>query len=71
MKGGMNMVELNSQGDDKNQREMFFTGLSTDTKPIIWKGITPPQFSLFFELDTWAVYVFDYENKQWRTKPST
>ena len=65
------MVELNSQGDDKNQREMVFTGLSTDTKPIIWKGITPPQFSLFFELDTWAVYVFDYENKQWRTKPST
>ena len=64
------MVELNSQGDDKNQREMFFTGLSTDDKPIEWKGITPPQFSMFFEMDTWTIYVFDYENKIWRTKPS-
>lgn len=64
------MVALNSQGDDKNQREMFFTGLSTDTKPTEWKGIIPPQFSIFFELDTWAVYVFDYQNRQWRTKPS-
>lgn len=64
------MVQLNASGDDKNQKEMFFTGLSTDTKPTEWKGITPPQFSIFFELDTWAVYVFDYQNKQWRTKPS-
>lgn len=67
MKGGMNnMVQLNSTGDDKNQKEYFFTGLSTDTKPIEWKGITFAQMSIFLELDTKKVFLFDIENKIWR-----
>lgn len=66
MKGGMNMVQLNAQGDDKNQKEMFFTGLSTDTKPTTWNGFVIPQFSVFLELDTKKVFLFDFENRVWR-----
>lgn len=64
------MVELNARGDDKNQKELFFTGLSTDTKPTMWKGARIPQLSIFFEIDTWIPYIFDAENQQWRTKPT-
>ena len=64
------MVELNARGDDKNQLELFLTGLSTDTKPTMWKGAHIPQFSIFFEIDTWTPYIFDAENQQWRTKPA-
>ena len=64
------MVQLNSVGDDKNQKELFLTGLSTDIKPTMWNGARIPQFSIFFEIDTWIPYIFDVENQQWRTKPS-
>lgn len=60
------MVQLNAQGDDKNQKEYFFTGLSTDVKPIEWNGITFAQMSIFLELDTKKVFLFDIENKIWR-----
>ena len=66
MKGGMIMVQLNSTGDDKNQKEYFFTGLSTDTKPTKWKGVTFAQMSIFLELDTKKVFLFDLENRVWR-----
>lgn len=59
------MVELNQQGEIKNQNEMFFTGLSTDEKPLKYNGITPPQFSMFYEIDTGDTYIFDAESKTW------
>lgn len=59
------MVQLNAQGDDKNQKEMFLTGLSTDEKPTEWHGFIPPQFSIFYELDTGHFFVFDRENLEW------
>ncbi len=62
------MVQVNATGDDKNQKEMFLTGLSTDEKPIKVNGITPPQFSIFYEVDTGHFYVFDIENKEWHKR---
>ena len=58
-------VELNCQGDMTVQNSMFLTGLSTDTKPTKVNGITPPQFSIFYELDTAKVYMFDRANERW------
>lgn len=65
MKGGMIMVQLNSVGDDKNQKELFITGKSTDEKPTRWKGSRIPQFSIYYEIDTGHFYVFDIENMEW------
>lgn len=59
------MVECNAKGDMKNQNELFLTGLSTDEKPIKWNGLTPPQFSIFYEIDTGDIYLFDFEHTQW------
>jgi len=59
------MVELNQQGEIKNQNEMFFTGLSTDEKPLKYNGITPPQFSMFYEIDTGKFFMFDKANELW------
>ena len=38
-----------------------FRGLSTDTKPIKYVG----NGSMFFEMDTMKVFMFDEEHKQW------
>ena len=38
-----------------------FRGLSTDTKPIKYVG----NGSMFFEMDTMKVFMFDAENKKW------
>lgn len=59
------MVQLNQQGDKKNQNELFLTGTSFDEKPIKINGSYPPQFSMFYEIDTGVLYIFDYENKEW------
>lgn len=62
------MVELNARGDDKNQKELFLTGLEADEKPTEWKGAGIPQFSIFYELDTGHFFVFDTENQIWRQR---
>ena len=59
------MVELNARGDDKNQKELFLTGLSTDEKPLMWNGAHIPQFSIYYEIDTGHFFVFDTENQAW------
>lgn len=62
------MVQLNAQGDDKNQKELFLTGLSTDEKPLKWGGCLVPQFSIFYEVDTGHFYIFDIENQIWHKR---
>lgn len=39
-----------------------FRGLSTDEKPVEKVG----NGSIFFEMDTGKLYMFDAENKKWR-----
>lgn len=65
------MVELMSRGNDENQRPLFLTGLSTDTKPIVWKnGEKIAQGSIFWEIDTWDIYVFNIAGQNWIKKPA-
>lgn len=45
----------------ENERRYDYRGLSTDTKPINGVG----NGSVFFEMDTEKVFMFDFENKQW------
>lgn len=64
------MIELMSRGSNDNQLPLFLTGLSTDTKPTDWNGGCIPQGSIFWEIDTWNIYVFNGANKSWIKKPS-
>ena len=38
-----------------------YYGLSTDTKPV-----NPPNASIFYEIDTVDIYMYDADNSQWR-----
>lgn len=40
-------------------------GLSTDEKPIAIENGTIENGSVFIEIDTGDVYIFDAENKEW------
>lgn len=40
----------------------FYEGISTDTKPV-GKGLNG---SIFYEMDTGKVYMFDEDNSLWR-----
>lgn len=42
-----------------NDRCYEFRGLSTDTKPLKWNGIDISVGSIFFEIDSIKVYMFD------------
>ena len=41
-------------------------GLSTDTKPFEFGGKKIDNGSVFIEIDTGKVFMFDLENKQWK-----
>ena len=45
-----------------NEKTYEFRGLSTDEKPIERVG----NGSVFIELDTGKVFIFDEQNKMWR-----
>ena len=45
-----------------NEKTYEFRGLSTDDKPIERVG----NGSVFIELDTGKVFIFDEQNKTWR-----
>lgn len=43
-----------------------FRGLSTDTKPSTYDSQKIENGSLFIEIDTGNVYMYDLENHEWR-----
>ena len=45
-------------------------GLSTDTKPISLQGVSIENGSVFIEIDTQALYLYDGETKEWITPSS-
>lgn len=49
------------------EKTFEFRGLSTDTKPITGVG----NGSIFLELDTFKVFMFDEENKTWLAANTT
>lgn len=46
-------------------KEMEFRGLSTDTKPTELDGGSVTNGSVFIEIDTGAVFVFDENGQEW------
>lgn len=53
------MITVNNDG-----KINFYEGLSTDTKPA-GKGING---SIFYEMDTGKVYMYDETNNMWRVQ---
>lgn len=67
------MVTLNNYGSNANKKDSLFWGLSTDTKPISEfvdegtnTGVSIENGSIFIEMDTKNVFVYDRQNKLWR-----
>lgn len=66
------MITLNNYGDNANRMDSLFWGLSTDIKPINSfaeagnsTGILIENGSIFVEIDTKKVFVYDRENSIW------
>lgn len=45
--------------------EVEFRGLSTDDKPTTLKGSPIGNGSVFIEIDTGKLFMYDLENEQW------
>ena len=48
-----------------NQRELEIRGLSTDTKPTEINSVDIPNGTVFIEINTGKMFLFDLENTQW------
>ena len=62
------MITIYSQKDKDNntKMEVELRGLSTDTKPTTIKGAVVDNGSVFIEIDTGKVYMYDLEGQQWK-----
>ena len=60
------ILRKNNVDAGDNQRELEIRGLSGDTKPteINSKGI--PNGTIFLEIDTGKMFLFDQENSLWK-----
>lgn len=50
---------------DVETKEIELRGLSTDTKPLELNGKSIPNGSVFIEIDTQAVFIFDETTQEW------
>jgi hypothetical protein len=57
-------VEENKYLDDNNM-EVELRGLSTDTKPTTIKGSPIGNGSVFIEIDTGKIFMYDLTNQEW------
>lgn len=57
-------VEANTMKNDQNM-EVELRGLSTDTKPTTIKGSPIGNGSVFIEIDTGKVFMYDLSNQTW------
>ena len=48
-----------------SEKELELRGLSTDNKPTTIGDNTIPNGTVFIEIDTGKIYIFDKENEQW------
>lgn len=62
------MISIYSQKDKDNntKMEVELRGLSTDEKPLTIKGAVVDNGSVFIEIDTGKVFMFDLEHQQWK-----
>jgi hypothetical protein len=49
-----------------NDREIELRGISTDEKPATIDGKDIANGTVFIEIDTGKLYMFDKENEQWK-----
>lgn len=49
-----------------NDREIELRGISTDAKPTTIDGKDIANGTVFIEIDTGKLYMFDKENEQWK-----
>lgn len=61
------MITIYSQKDKDNnaKMEVELRGLSTDEKPQTIKGAVVDNGSVFIEIDTGKIYMYDLENTTW------
>ena len=62
------MISIYSQKDiDNNSKmEVELRGLSTDEKPTTIKGAIVENGSIFIEIDTGKIFMYDLEHEQWK-----
>ena len=49
-----------------NEKEYEIRGLSTDTKPTTVDSNKTSNGTVFIEIDTGKMYLYDQENEQWK-----
>ena len=60
------MVTLNKYGTRVNREWLELFGLSSDEKPIkVFEGRFIGNASLFMEMDTGSVYMYDEDGEKW------
>lgn len=59
-------VKLRQRRNKKNYIKGEFRGLSTDEKPIVFEGKYVDNGSIYIEIDTGKILMFDLENEQWK-----
>lgn len=65
-------VTLGSYGPHTNENLMELYGKSTDVKPIgEFEGMSIPNGSSYFEIDTIKLYFYDAEKQAWESKSSS
>lgn len=62
------MISIYKQKDNDNDEkmELELRGLSTDTKPKVIKGATVDNGSVFIEIDTGKVFLYDLDSETWK-----
>lgn len=62
------MITIYSQkdGDNNKKMEVELRGLSTDTKPKVIKGATVENGSIYIEIDTGKIFMYDLDSETWK-----
>lgn len=59
------MISTNKIGGQDETNNTEFYGLSTDTKPKEDISVNIPNGSIFYEMDTKKLFMYDKENMRW------
>ena len=57
--------KTNVYNAENDKKEIELRGLSTDTKPLTVEGKDVPNGSVFIEINTGKIFLFDLDNKTW------
>lgn len=62
------MITIYSQkdGDNNKKMEVELRGLSTDEKPKVIKGATVENGSIYIEIDTGKIFMYDLDSETWK-----